>query len=535
MKVSPVPALITRRFSRRLLRPLAGCLLVCAAWPALAQQATRITRVTLYPGSATVERVARVEAGAKRLEVSGLPAGFDVRTIRVEADAGVRLGEFSVREVARAEAANPRQAELEAQLDALDDRIGRLEIERQSAELVTGYLRDIGKGGTPNAAQNLPGTLAAIRSGGSDALARIQRVAEARRALDKERAVLARELERIAATHRDTRSLVLSLAADRPGDVRLSYQIDGPGWQPVYRATLDSTSGRIDLDRQALIAQNSGEDWSNVALRLSTGQPRNTPVGPQPQTWTIGLRPPEPPVRALAKAMPAPAAMMRAESAAVADAPPLFDVNEVQTAFATEFDVPARISLPSDGRRVTVSLARQPLAGQVRVQIVPREAAAAFLVASAERPQGVWLPGEIQLYRDGAYVGATHWAAQEGERFELPFGQDDRVRVVVKAQPAQEGNEGFMSQRRQRELASVYTITSQHARPMPVTVLEPSPVGTDSALKVESRLVPQPDQQDWQGQRGVVAWTRTLAPGASLELSVRHLVSWPRESTVIGF
>lgn len=508
--------------------------------PAMAQEASSIRQVTLYPGSATVDRVARIAAGASQLEIGGLPAGFDLRTIRLDADAGIRLGEFTVQDVASADAVNPRQAALEAKIEALDDQLARLDIERQSAELVTGYLKGLGEGGKGGAVdtRNLAGTLGAIQQGGSEALARIQRVVQQKRGLEKQREALQRDLDKIAAGNRDSRRLIVSLAAERAGEVRLSYQLNGPGWQPVYRATLDSATGRVEIERQALIAQNSGEDWSRVALKLSTGQPRAAAQGQPPQAWNLYLREPQT-VRPMAKAMmaPAPAAAPMAELARrseVADAP-LFEVDEMQTAFATEFEVPARISLPSDGRRVTVSLARQQLPMKLRVQVQPRQDTTAWLVASGERPAGVWLPGEVQLYRDGSYVGATRWSAQEGERFELPFGRDDLLRVVNKPGTQMNTSGGFIDQRREREISNEYTITSQHKQAVELLVLEASPVSTSEQIKVETKFVPQPDQLKWQDQPGIAAWSRTLAPGAVQKFSVSYKVSWPKEANVIGF
>src|SRR5258706_13242759 len=80
--------------------------MACGA--ATAQDASRITAVTLYPGSATVERSARVVPGMTRLEISGLPANFDPQTGRVESDAGVRIGEGSTKDTSRTAASNTR-------------------------------------------------------------------------------------------------------------------------------------------------------------------------------------------------------------------------------------------------------------------------------------------------------------------------------------------------------------------------------------------------------------------------------------------
>src|SRR5437870_12393791 len=88
---------------------------------ALAQETSRITSVTLYPGSATVERTARVTPGMTRLEISGLPANFDPQTLRVDADPGVRVGEVSAQDTARTAAPNAREAQLEEKIQALKD------------------------------------------------------------------------------------------------------------------------------------------------------------------------------------------------------------------------------------------------------------------------------------------------------------------------------------------------------------------------------------------------------------------------------
>ncbi len=520
------------------LAPLFLVLLLPA--PLLAQEAARVSRVTLYPGLATVERAARVVAGARSLEITGLPASFDVRTITIEADSGIRLGEFSVRDVARAEAGSARQAELEAKLDALGDRIALLDVERQSAELVTGYLKGLGQPAeaakTPQDGRNLAATLEAIRQGGGDAYARIQKVAVQKRELERQRAAVKRELDKLAGQSRDSRTLALSLAAERAGEVRVSYQLPGPGWQPVYRATLDSASGQLQIERQALIGQASGEDWSEVALRLSTGQPRSAAQGPQPYPWEIGVREPRAMGVMEMAAAPAPAPMLAKAAPAQRDraAAPLFEVGELQGMFATEFEVPVKVSLPGDGRKLTVSLGRQALPAALRVQVAPRLDATAFLIASAERPQGVWLPGQVQLYRDGAYVGATHWQAAEGEKLELPFGRDELVQVVVSHGKTLDTENGLLDVRRERRLSSEYRITSRHRQAIELQVLEAAPLPTDTRIRVESRFTPQPTQQDWQDRPGVVAWTAPLAAGATQRYSTEYRITWPRDVMIDG-
>ena len=117
------------------IRTCCAVVAVVFATQAFAQEGGRITKVLLYPGSATVERAVSVSAGQPRVELTGLPANFDPRTLRVEADPGIRIGEIAVRDVARQYAMSPRESELEARIQALKDRQAELDVEVKTAEL----------------------------------------------------------------------------------------------------------------------------------------------------------------------------------------------------------------------------------------------------------------------------------------------------------------------------------------------------------------------------------------------------------------
>src|SRR5258706_2529411 len=149
---------------------------------AIAQETSRITAVTLYPGSATVERTAKITPGMTRLEISALPANFDPQTVRVESDAGVRVGEVSTHDQSRTAASNARESAIEDKIQALKDRQAVLEGDAKSAQLAADYIARLGAPapGTEKAAPAIngksdAGVIEAVRRGGSDAFGRIQR------------------------------------------------------------------------------------------------------------------------------------------------------------------------------------------------------------------------------------------------------------------------------------------------------------------------------------------------------------------------
>lgn len=513
------------------------------AGPAPAQESGRITRVVLYPGSATIERSARVAAGSGTVQMTGLAANFDLRTLRVEADPDIRIGEVSVQDVGRAETVSGREGELEARIQALKDENAALDVEVKTAELVRDYLaalssRPVADGEKLHSIvvdpKAIPAVIDAIRRGATDAYGLIQRIEVKKRGIDRQIAALERDLGRLRSGARDARTLAISYSASRAGEVRAAYQVTNAGWKPVYRAALDSSASRVELERQAAVMQRTGEDWRGVSLRLSTGQPRAAQIV-DPASWQLVIRPPVE-ARGSVSALPsAPAAAQRPEARSAARADEVASiVAQFETEYSTEFEVPGKVDLPADGRQVSVSLAKQSIPVKQRIRIVPRRDTAAMVTGEAELPQGVWIPGDVQLYRDGSYIGSTFWQAQAKERLVLPFGRDDRVQVTLNRTKNRSGSAGLIGQRAERQVADLYTVTSRHKVPVELLVLEASPVAVSDQITVDAVFEPQPKIRNWEERRGVVAWEQSLAPGETLKFVADYTISYPKDASIIG-
>jgi uncharacterized protein (TIGR02231 family) len=214
------------------------------------------------------------------------------------------------------------------------------------------------------------------------------------------------------------------------------------------------------------------------------------------------------------------------------EAPP--PVAELNTEYTTEFEVPGTVDLAADGRQVTVSLAKQQIAVKQRVRVMPRRDTTAMVTAEADLPDGVWIPGDVQLYRDGGYIGSTYWQAQAKERMVLPFGRDDRVQVAVKRTKDRKGAAGLLNQKNERQVASLYTVTSRHKVQVELLVLEAAPVPVDDKIGVEAAFEPKPKLANWEDHKGVHAWEQPLAPGETLRFVADYTITYPKDVAVLG-
>ncbi|MED5619173.1 DUF4139 domain-containing protein [Ideonella sp. BN130291] len=505
--------------------------------------APKVSRVTLYPGGATVERELRMEAGTQRFELGCLPATFAPESLRVESDADVRIGEIVTDTLDGPRAEPCRNTGLDSRIRPLEERRAELEAQRSANELVLGYLKQVAApaseparaGALPDARQ-LSATGDALRRGGQEAFARQLQITRQIAELDRTLAALHAERDRNGAVPTQWRSVRFAAQSPHAATVRVAYEVPQAGWTPSYRASLDSKSGAVLLERQAVIAQTTGEDWRGVRLKLSTGQPRRAPQGPLPTPWWVDVlaersRRDEVPLVAPAAA---PAAAMDMVAQRKAPSAPLFDVSVFQGSYATEFDLPGDTDLASDGQRVTVTLARTPLPARLIVRTTPQLDPHAYLVAQAKRPEGVWPRGPLQLRRDGAVVGSTDWAPASEAQFSLPFGTDELVQVEVEGQKQFTASAGVFGSRKEQQRAVAYVVRNRHRTPVQLQILEASPVAASDAIKVAARFTPAPSTQRWKEQPGVVAWELALGPDQSARFSAEYTLNSPKDAQISG-
>ncbi|MDB6000088.1 MAG: hypothetical protein JWP52_1787 [Rhizobacter sp.] len=532
------------------LRVISGALVVLAMHTAAFAQATTtplpavdsaITQVTVYPGSVTVERVARVSAGSKTLTFSCLPAGLDVQSLQVSADAAVRVGETSVLTQPRALSARCAGSVLDGRIRELQDQKDALQAETQALDLVTGYLKGLSGPAdetsgrrAPVDAKNLAAVAEALRRTGQDALQKQALIVRRQTDLDRQLDPLLAERKRSQGGEGgNVVAVSVTLAATADANVRLSYQQSGPGWTPAYRALLDTTTRKVRIERQALVAQATGEDWRGVKLVLSTGQPRRETAGRAPTPWRIGIEPPPQP-RADSAPYPmaaaAPAPMRLGKSSVESASAPLFDVSVFDNSFATEFSLPQAIDVPSSGQRVAISLGQHEDTALLASRTSPQVDPSAFLIADMATPAGVWPRGALQLYRDGAFVGNGTWTASGDARLTLSFGRDELVRVQAEPELDNQGSGGFVGSRAERKVQRAYGVENRHRTAITVQVLEAAPVSVDEQVRVAVQFDPQPAELSWNKQPGVAMWSLELAAGQSARLAAQYTIGYPKDA-----
>lgn len=280
-----------------------------------ASVAGRITEVVCYEQTALVTREVPVPAGAGRSEivVGPLPPSLQPGTLYAEANADGQLRVLSTRYRQRIErtATDEEVQRLQAEIEAL-----RLDIKCVQArrEALQSNLQLVSR--LENFAANSISADAA--DGDVDAEAFIQfadYLSGRQRELREEAVAIEAELAEIqeainftqqklseaqAAGDRIVREAVVVVdnAGGEADTVQLAYLVSAAGWRPSYRVRASEAGDAATLEYLAGVFQQTGEDWRNVQLTLSTASPRLNAAPPELEPVAVTLVPGDSPEQA---------------------------------------------------------------------------------------------------------------------------------------------------------------------------------------------------------------------------------------------
>lgn len=268
--------------------------------------AAPITAVTVYSDRARVVRTAHVSlagAGSQRITLPVLSGHVDPSSIRID----VRGGQIDVERVEIAWVDSSELPVSEAQqlltsLEQLDDQQSRLSSERGIYQSQLDLLSQLTPTAPPlpqNAnAKPVPlnptgwGAVFGFVRGQQEKLqARISESAEKSRGLSRKREQLVEQVRLLGGLQKSAGYRVIpTLRGSGEGELAVSYLTRSAWWMPSYDIQLVPGRGQVELAYYGQVSQDTGEDWTDVALTLSTAVPGTATELPRLASWKIGSR-----------------------------------------------------------------------------------------------------------------------------------------------------------------------------------------------------------------------------------------------------
>ncbi len=317
--------------------------------------------------------------------------------------------------------------------------------------------------------------------------------------------------------------------------LNLEYITGNASWYPVYDLRVKEQGKDIQLVYKAQVVQQTGLNWDNVKLKLSTTNPSIDGTKPTLNKWELGFY--EPVTYRYDKAKKverAAPAYVTAESedllSSVAGAEESSSSADyttvVQTSLFAEFDLAIPYTVASNPQGQLVDVQNYNLPVSFRHGAVPKLSNSCYLMADIIGWETLaLLPGNAQLYYQNNFVGESFLdPVNFKDTLSLSLGADPKV-LIEREQIKDFTTNKLIGSNRKQEYAYRIKIRNTKKEAITLKVEEQIPVTTNNQIEV---VLIDAGGAAHELETGKLTWNLNVGPSDTKELVFKFSVKYPK-------
>lgn len=522
------------------------------------------------------EKIA-LKKGRNRLVFTGISAYANPQSIRFLADGSYRLVSVSTEmDFLAAEQFNPEISVLKDSLENLSDA------HQNNQDILDSYFaeqavlntnRDLGGN-----SQNL--TVAQIKEAGEFYRKRTLEINQAITKLKKEKRRLAETIETLKFQlvelnyneNQRSNQVVVLLDSDetRTIEASLKYLVSDCGWAATYDLSAVDINQKINLKYKAQVYNNTGNEWKDVALILSTGDPNLSASHPELSPWYLNYYTAAYDQKASAKKYYAPQSIQQdyrqdvvsninmanqraydnyytlddAEKAKGLFESNKFELGKIQTVgnapvqmrqveiseLTTEFKIEHKFSCPTDAKPYMVNVKEMDLDATFSHITVPKLDKAAFLIANIVGWQDLDLiPGPTNVYFGGEYVGMSDINTRNvSDTLSLSFGRDNKVLVMRKLKKEMSSKKVIGSSKKDSYVYEI-AVRNNRSTPINIKIYDQIPISNSTDITVTVDQLSEGIQDLLTGE---VKWNLNIPSMDVQSKEIGYTVKYPKNTDI---
>lgn len=521
------------------------------------QTTPRITTVTVYPDRAMTTRTASLslKPGSYLVTFDNLPPLIQDDSVRVEGKgtAGVTIVGLEVKRVFLEQSGDKRVKEIDEEIRTLERQSGGLDARKAGLTSQKAFLDSIrvawGERISRELAVGKP-ISAELLEASTFVGTWVTKAEEQTRDLDTEKQQIKDKIDALrrqrdeatGSRRKESKSVEVILEATREGSLALDLTAvtAQAGWEPSYDVRLAADGTTAGLTFRALVRQQTGEDWNNVDLNLSTARPSAGGAPPELFPWRVSFYRPQPVIQVMAAPAPYGAKMgrlMKSEDSAMMEpgesAPAAYqssEINSEQTSIS--FHIPRTVDIPSDNSQHGSVVAMEQLPVNLEFLAVPKLSPFVFLKSEIINRAGYpLLPGKVNSFTGNTYTGSSYLKkVASNEKFDLFFGTDDQV--TVKREELKQHKEAGLFGKNRMSFRYRIEVNNFRKESQTVMVRDQLPLAGDAEIKVildEPSIKPDEIRDD-----GRLTWKLPMKAGEKRELTFGIVVEYPKDRDITG-
>lgn len=348
-------------------------------------------------------------------------------------------------------------------------------------------------------------------------------------------------------------------------DVDLKYIVSNCGWQANYDLTAENVAGKIDIRYKAKVFNNTGCDWTDVNLVLSTSDPNVSASAPVLNAWYLNYSSMNsfdgdysqnqqyvvPQNRAYSQYswndnMSAPQMNQNLSGLYLGGESYKWDYGNNNgsagtgstVAFTTievsqlsrEFIIDRKYTIPSDSKPYLVDIAAHQLEATFTHKAVPKLDKDAFLLANIVGWEKLDLvPGPTNVYFGGTYVGQSYInTAHVEDTLRLSFGRDPKIEITRKLLE-EFSDKKVIGPNRKDSYTYEIKVKNNRETDVRINLFDQVPISQDSDIEV---TVDDISGAEHNLTSGTLHWLVNIQPGQTATYRLAFTIKYPKDRTI---
>lgn len=533
-----------------------------------------ISAVTIFKDRAQVTRTAKIslEIGEHLLLFDKLPRSVEEKSIQVNGKGNAILRDVKFKQTYYAEIPNTEIKKIYDELQKLQDekleitdKINQANKEKTFIENITTKLTSTNE--KSNSTQLDPDKWVKMvefyRSKQESIDNEIRNANIKNRSIDKKINKIQQEIENINDSQYKTKNQVEVLIEVKEASeviLDLSYIVYGPTWQPFYDLRVSSNNKRMHITYNALICQNTTENWDNVQISLSTAQPNISGQQPELAPWHISkmdhhyfdemsampLGSAMEKTRGISSSPKKAKQMMPSEEAedfeplSQEEAPELdIESSDIETkATSVVFNVPGKNNIISDNHQHKVTIMMYDFPVHFRYSSVPKLAPYAYLKAKViNKTDYPFLAGATNVFLDNNFVAnAKLDLVVPGEEFWTFLGVDESLKIEHKFLKKYHTQAGVFSKFNKFTYEYLITIINNKQSEEELVIWDQLPISEHEKIKINliSPEFKENNKNIKKNEDNFLEWFYKVKPAEKIEINFKFAVEYPEDMQITG-
>lgn len=503
---------------------------------------TDLTGIKVFMRGAELNHLAKikVEKGITDLVIGGIASNIDRNSINVSAKGdAIILSVLQRFDYTKPVEKDPQIASLEGSIEDLNRKLSSKRNEHEVLQMEINLITANKQLG----GENKTVSIAEIQKFADYMKKRVSEILNQQFSLTNEMKKIQQEIDKLnkqlnelnAKLNKAVNEVVVTISANNPSTIELSldYFLYDAGWQPVYDVRVDKLNAPAILNYKANVWQNSGLDWKNINVVLSTRNPIQSNVKPELYPWFIDFQ-------AIALYKDRFGAAQKSLAAA-----PLSAVEEVKSAetmadyftteqkqLSVEFNPSMKYSIPSDNKPHTIAIQDFTIPANFEYYAAPKLDNNAFLLAYLTK----WneynlLPGNVNIYFENSYVGQSFIdPSTSKDTLILSLGRDQNI--IVKREVQKDFTEDkFLSSDVERFFGFDIVIRNNKSLPLTILIEDQIPISKNEDIRVKPIDLSGGELNPMNGK---VIWKVSVESSKSVNKKFSYSVRYPKDKSISG-